>query len=141
MCDQGHRFYMVSTKPSGRSAVRCRTKTCPVRGMLTREKDAVTLSVSLEYSGNEISTEILLVKGDHSHDSGLVEVCVNQLRQRKLQEGFEEINKPPRELWAELRVEVSQQFGLSGEIFLGNRFRHVTLLSRCNNGIHFQIQL
>ena len=62
VCEQGHRFYMVSTKPSGRSAVRCRTKTCPVRGMLTREKDAVTLTVSREYSGNEISTVILLVR-------------------------------------------------------------------------------
>ena len=62
MCEQGHSFYIVSTKPSGRSAVRCRTKTCPVRGMLTSQRDAVTLTVSLENSGIEISTQILLVR-------------------------------------------------------------------------------
>ena len=66
-------------------------------------------------------------QGDHSHDSGLLEVFVNQLRERKLQEGCEEVSKPPRELWAELRAEVSQQFGRRGEIFLGNRFRHFTI--------------
>merc|ERR1712183_348831 len=101
VCEQGHRFYIVSTKPSGRSAVRCRTKTCPVRGMLASQRDAVTLT------------------GDHSHESGLVEVCVNQLREKKLQEGCEEVSKPPRELWSELRAEVSHQFGQTGEIFLG----------------------
>ena len=103
--------------------MRCRTKTCPVRGMLTRQRDAVTLTVSLENSGIEISTQILLVtcQGYHSHDSGLVEVCVNQLRQRKLQEGCEKVSKPPRELWSELRAEVSQQLGKTGDIFLGTK--------------------
>ena len=62
MCEQGHSFYIVSTKPSGRSAVRCRTKTCPVRGMLTSQRDAVTLTVSLETSGIEILTQLLLVR-------------------------------------------------------------------------------
>ena len=60
MCEQGHTFYIVSTKPSGKSAVRCRTKTCPVRGMLTSQRDAVTLSVSRDNSAVEMSTQILL---------------------------------------------------------------------------------
>ena len=60
-------------------------------------------------------------QGDHSHDSGLLEVFVNQLRERKLQKSCEEVSKPPRELWVELRAEVSQQFGQTGEIFLGTQ--------------------
>ena len=43
--------------PSRYCAVRCRTKTCPVRGMLTSQRDAVTLTVSLETSGIEISQQ------------------------------------------------------------------------------------
>ena len=102
--------------------MRCRTKTCPVRGMLTSQRDAVTLTVSLENSSIEININSdPPCQGDHSHDSGMVEVCVNQLRQRKLQEGCEEVCKPPRELWSELRAEVSQQFGQTGEIFLGTQ--------------------
>ena len=50
-----------------------------------------------------------------------MEVFVNQLRQRKLQKSCEEISKPPRELWVELRAEVSQQFGQTGEIYIGTQ--------------------
>ena len=63
-------------------------------------------------------------QGDHSHDSGLVEGFVSQLRQRKLQEGCEEVSKSSRELWSELRAEVSQQSGQIGEQFLGNKVVH-----------------
>ena len=121
MCEQGHTFYIVSTKPSGKSAVRCRTKTCPVRGMLTSQRDAVTLSVSRDNSAVDSDPPC---QGDHSHDSGLVEGFVSQLRQRKLQEGCEEVSKSSRELWSELRAEVSQQSGQIGEKFLGNKVVH-----------------
>ena len=63
-------------------------------------------------------------QGDHSHDSGLVEGFVSQLRQRKLKEGCEEVSKSSRELWSELRAEVLQQSGQAGETFLGNKVVH-----------------